>query len=98
MEEGELSSPSIISVSLSGEVPQLSSLDSADVQDEAESITNELSERDNQEEASSLSEADKNQEECKLNETTKKRRAKVAEMLNNRKDKQIANTTGITKE
>ena len=64
-------------------------LDSADVQDEAESITEELSERDEQEEGSSLSEADKSQEECKLDETTKKRRATITEMLNNRKEKKI---------
>ena len=60
-------------------------LDSADVQDKTESITEVLSEQDEQEEGSSLSETDKNQEECKLDETTKKRRAKITEMLNNRK-------------
>ena len=63
-------------------------LDSADVQEEAES-TDEPSERDDQEEASSLSEAGKNREECQLDETTKKRRATVTEMLSNRKDKEI---------
>lgn len=65
MEEGELSSPSIISESLWGGSPGVESvstgLDSVYVQDEAESINNELSKRDDQEEASSLSEADKNQ-------------------------------------
>ena len=64
-------------------------LDSSDVQDKAESITEVLSEQDEQEEGSSLSETDKNQEECKLDETTKKRRAKITEMLNNRTEKKI---------
>ena len=87
-----MSSPSIISVSLSREVPQMlrGFLQALILKMYRKKLaTDELSERDDQEEASSLSEADKNREKCQLDETTKKRRATVAEMLNNRKDKEI---------
>ena len=96
VKEGELSLPFMISASLSwarGGSPAVKSVDtgidsrSASVQDEsANSFTDEVSEQDDEE---GDFEAAVSQEGSKLAEATKKRRARVAEMLNSRKDNKI---------
>lgn len=93
VEEGELSSPSIISVSLSREVPQLlRGFLQALILKMYRKKLNPMTSCPNEMTRKKLLlflKLIKTGRSVKLDETTKKRRATVAEMLNNRKDKEI---------